>query len=241
MGDPATFTLIMILVQVLIGPIALLIIGLGIRAAFRARSGGGRGGSLPGAGAKLGCGLIFLVGVCGFCGLMVATAGGAMNPALVTRAAPWVCDGTVETRSRDYSYKPGQQGTSHNITCTEADGGSRDITLRAIGAATIYYTLIFLPFGLLLLLAVRALFRRSVGGMAARAGMGPGDADKLRSFLAGRLRTDADIIRRPAAAPSGPTPDSIEERLRHLQSLRESGLVSDAEYQAKRAEILAEL
>jgi hypothetical protein len=239
MGDSTTFTLVMILGQVLIGPIAILIVGLAIRAALRGGSGGG--GSMAGAGAKLGCGLIFLLGVCGFCGLMVATAGGAMNPALVTRAAPWVCDGTVETLSRDYSYKPGQHGTSHNITCTEADGSRRDITLRAIGAATVYYTLILLPFGLLLLLAARVLVRRKIGGMAARAGLGPGDADKVRGFLADRLRTDAEIVRRPFGTPPGPAPGSIEERLRHLQSLRDSGLVSETEYQAKRAEILAGL
>lgn len=41
----------------------------------------------------------------------------------------------------------------------------------------------------------------------------------------------------PSSSPGTPT----EERLRQLQSLREQGMISDAEYEEKRKEILKEL
>src|SRR3546814_9546873 len=67
--------------------------------------------------AQFGCGLLLLVPVCAFGGIMVASAGGAIHPPLVTVAAPYVCDGTVEAQSRNYSYKPGQQGVARTIFC----------------------------------------------------------------------------------------------------------------------------
>lgn len=75
----------------------------------------------------------------------------------MTFAAPYVCDGRAETRSRDYSYKPGQQGVARNIFCIDPDGARRDITLRVVGAAAVYYALIFLAAALVLVALMRLL------------------------------------------------------------------------------------
>ncbi|MGV7120826.1 SHOCT domain-containing protein [Sphingopyxis sp. 550A] len=225
MGDWAIFTVGMML----LGPVVILIVGLIGSMTVR---GIARGGASA-ATARWGCGLVGLTAICGFCGVMVASAGGALHPPLVTVAAPYVCDGTVETQSRNYSYKPGQQGVARNIFCLDPDGGRRDITLRAAGAAAVYYTLIFLVAGLVLVFLVRLLKpRRSADAQS----------DIVADFgkrMAERLRTDADIVRRPAAPPV--TGGGVEDRLRHLQSLRDGGLISEEEYQAKRTEILAGL
>lgn len=119
------------------------------------------------------------------------------------------------------------------VTEAVARGERRDITLRAIGAATIYYTLIFFAVALVLLILVRLLKPRRPAGIDSPV------LAELRQSMADRLHTDADIVRRPAA------PDveggKVEDRLRHLQSLRDGGLVSEEEYRAKRADILGGL
>lgn len=83
--------------------------------------------------------LIGLAGVSLFTGLMIATAAGAIHPPIVAPGARLVCDGTLEMRSQAYSYKPGQRGVSHTITCVTADGGRQEITLSAILASTLLY------------------------------------------------------------------------------------------------------
>lgn len=226
MSDSAIFTVGMML----LGPVIILILGLIGRTAVR---GIARGGASA-ATARWGCGLVGLAAICGFCGVMVASVGGALHPPLVTVAAPYVCDGTVETHSQNYSYKPGQSGVARTILCVDADGTSRDISLRVIGAATVYYTLIFLAAGLVLIFLVRLLKpRRSAEAKADIVA-------ELGKRMAERLRTDADIVRRPAAPPDAGK-GSVDDRLLHLQSLRDEGLISEDEYRAKRAEILGDL
>src|SRR3546814_4276088 len=146
----------MFLFQLLLGPAILLILGLGGRAAVRNKAGRTASDS-PSPITRLGCGLMVLLPICAFGGIMVASAGGAIHPPVVTVAAPYVCDGTVETQSRNYSYKPGQQGVARNIFCLERDGSRRDITLRAVGAASLYHGLILLAAALMLWAVVRLL------------------------------------------------------------------------------------
>src|SRR3546814_1266251 len=107
MSDGAIFTIGMFLFQLLLGPAILLILVLGGRAALRNKAGRTASDS-PSPITRLGCGLMVLLPICAFGGVMVASAGGAIHPPLVTVAAPYVCDGTVETQSQNYSYKPGR-------------------------------------------------------------------------------------------------------------------------------------
>jgi len=76
-----------------------------------------------------------------FTGLMIATAGGAVYPPIVTAVAPLACSGQVEAVSRRYSYKPGQQGISREIYCLETGSNQRkDITLISIFYAFLIYS-----------------------------------------------------------------------------------------------------
>lgn len=80
----------------------------------------------------------------GFIGLMIATAGGAIHPPLVQPAAQLLCDGEVSLRSQGYSYKPGQSGVAHTITCTSSEGDKREITFQSVFfAAALYGAVLF--------------------------------------------------------------------------------------------------
>ncbi len=100
-----------------------------------------------------------------FCGLMVASIGGVIYPPVVQVTTPWVCDGDSQLHTRDYSYKPGQHGTSMVFTCSE-DGEDKDITMKVFGAATLLYSAIscalLLPLTLLLFWLLRRFSRSSV-------------------------------------------------------------------------------
>ena len=49
------------------------------------------------------------------------------------------------------------------------------------------------------------------------------------------------VAKAPPPAPATTPPDDIETRLQRLEGLKEKGLLTDAEYQAKREEILGEV
>src|SRR3546814_4584246 len=75
MNDSTLFTLGMFAVTSLAGPVILLILFLTGRAAVRRGKDGARPGGPPRPVAQFGCGLLLLVPVCAFGGIMVASAG----------------------------------------------------------------------------------------------------------------------------------------------------------------------
>lgn len=235
-----------------------------------------------------------------FAGLMIATAVGAVFPPVVLPAASLICDGSVELQSQSYSYKPGQRGVSHLISCTRADGSRESITLATMGVAWLLYSaLIFVLLSLWHLLS-GAIARKGDGaqdfslpgagtppaapfspmftGSPSTGAREPGvftttrttvsvdDAVKLQGLadlsdvlhqtLGGKM---ADMVgealeqakKQPRNGKpividggthiiTGGAPDAAS-RLRALQALRDQGLISSAEYEAKRATILNEL
>jgi hypothetical protein len=105
--------------------------------------------------------LAIVLPACIFVGAMIASVGGAFYPPVVEIAVPYVCNGAPESRTQDYSYRPGQAGVAHNFQCTDAGGDQRDITWPAFVAATLFYSVIVLLLTLLLLGLKRALSRSS--------------------------------------------------------------------------------
>src|SRR3546814_18538618 len=95
-------------------------------------------------------------------------------------------------------------------------------------------SLIFLAAGIVLVLLVRLLKpRRAVDAE-------PEAVAAFRKTMVDRLRIDADIVHRPHKMQADASEENIENRLRNLQSLRDDGLLSEEEYQVKRAEILSD-
>ncbi|HUH22579.1 MAG TPA: SHOCT domain-containing protein [Brevundimonas sp.] len=242
MDGAAAFTLVMLglsFLPILIVPLILLFV---VRAILRGKRPPSGRSDPSWSSMKICCGLLVLLGVSSFAGLMVATAGGAIHPPVITVAAPYVCDGTVDVRSQNYSYRPGQRGVARTILCTGADGEARDITLKTMGAATICYALIFLAVGLALLVLARLLTPRLNDALRTKAGgLSSKNAEAAARYLKDRLVVSADIVRRDAKPDSGDRDDTVRSRLENLQALRDDNLISEEEYQAKRAEVLSSL
>lgn len=114
----------------------------------------------------MGCSVVFLIGVACFTGLMVATAGGAVSPSLLDRPATFVCDGTLEHTAQDYSYKPGQRGVARQLYCVDSAGNREDIMMKALGAATVYYSAWALFLYASIALVLWLLLRRKEGAPA---------------------------------------------------------------------------
>ena len=197
-----------------------------------------------------------------FIGVMIASAGVAVYPPIATVATPLVCSGEVEVESQNYSYRPGQSGVTRTIYCLSENAGGKaareDITLKTIGAAFLVYSVIAF---LILRLLVVPLLRRRFAGVLRRAGIrgapdagvtgggGAGTGVDLQSILAqvaeaverGEAKVTVRDHRFVAPGGDGPADDDPAERLAQLKRLYDRGLISAADYETKKAEILAGL
>ena len=195
-----------------------------------------------------------------FVGLMIASAGVAVHPPLAFIATPLVCSGEVEVVSQNYSYRPGQSGVTRTIYCLSGGQGAKpareDITFKAMGASFLVYSLLaFVALQLLWWLLrprVAARFRRKRDALLRDTGIGGAGVD-LQSILSQVAeaveRGDARVTVRNMSADlrgTGPSDDvqgggDPGERLARLKRLHTQGLISAAEYEAKRSEILSGL
>jgi hypothetical protein len=84
--------------------------------------------------------LIWVFIISAFCGLMVASAGIAIYPPIVKVTEPVV--GKIRIETQDYSYKPGQSGTSISFYVTNRQGIEEEKTFYAGFIAFLIYTFI---------------------------------------------------------------------------------------------------
>lgn len=219
----------------------------------------------PAQGAKQLAGLIaVLVWVVAslFTGFVGAAIIGALAPGTVGFAAELACAGTVRHSSFDYSYKPGQAGTSQEWTCTSANG----TTERIVGKTFVYAGAVFsagaaVLLGVLGLLGwrlVRGFWRRLTAG---GAGAGPrwpfpgGPGSPKLDGIVSKFGSSEDpsgpavyVNGRPvgagvppAASTSSGTHRSVAERLEEIEKLYRERLLTREEYEAARAHVVAEL
>lgn len=194
-----------------------------------------------------------------FVGLMIASAGTAIYPQLTGLATPFICPGTVDIRSRGASYRPGEYTVTREISCVAEDGKAReDITLKAVFASFVVYSLIaFVLLRVLVVPLLRRRFRDRLEGaglrFAPRSGPGPDpgapvDLDDILARVSdavaqGRANVVVRNMRFGAPGPDAPgdAPGDPAVRLAELKALRDQGLITAADYEAKKAEILAGL
>ena len=199
-----------------------------------------------------GCAWLIVLPVSLFIGLMIATAGMAVYPPVTGIATPLICSGEVVHESQRYSYRPGQQGITRTIHCRTggAKEAGEDITLKAIGVSFLLYSAI--AFLLLRFIAVPLLSRRFARAIeksrtftagATGASASPIDLHSILSRVAEAVeRGDGRVVVRNMSfgAPDGPGDDAdATERLGLLRELRDQGLISAEDYEAKKAEILS--
>ena len=176
-----------------------------------------------------GIGIVGALCLGAFIGLMIATAGGALFPQIVRVADPFVCDGTASIESSRYSYKPGQRGVQHIITCDTGDGSApRDITLRSVAMSAVIYGAVAAAVLLILVLGLGQLLsrwlRRSSGkrpGLAGKEGAGTG-VEALQALLraANQDNNDKKLSTYAASwgnrnAPSGATLAALQALLQN--------------------------
>lgn len=192
---------------------------------------------------RFGCWATIYLSVALFIGLMFASAGVAVHPPLGNPAAAILCDGRYEVESRSYSYRPGQSGVSRTFYC-ERDGRREDISMAVIGTSFVLFSL---GAALLLLPLMLPLRRRLADALDRRAqwlrgiyeatdAEGPGGL--VARIVAAARQSGARVVIRDGAVSKG---DNVEERLATLRRLRDSGLITADDYEAKKAEILAGL
>ena len=135
-----------------------------------------------------------------------------------------------ETLSTERHVGPSYDGgTSYSATyyCTNNDEVERDVT----GAATLMGMVIFvIPFLIGLFMIIGSSF-----GMAGRA-----VTTTIGSATSTILTMSADNKRKQSVSMGGEK-DSISDRLRDLKSAYDQGLITEAEYELKRKEILRQM
>lgn len=156
-----------------------------------------------------------------FFGLMIASAGTAVYPPVAHPGAALLCGGEVRYQSYGASYRPGEYTVTREIHCVTSKE-SEEITFRAVGLAFLIYSAAL--FVLLRFLAA-PLIRGWIGQTLAIA---PAPPAGLNRFFGG-------------ASGESPPGDEVATRLARLGALRGQGLITEADYEAKKAEILSRL
>ena len=163
-----------------------------------------------------------------FFGLIVATAGTALYPPVAYPGAALLCGGEVRYESHGASYRPGEYTVTRQIYCETGSGkdaGSEEITFRAVGLSfLIYAAAFFLILRFLVGPMLRSRVQRTLG-----AAPGVKGAENLLAWLG-----------QPKAVSDTP-PGDLAERLERLKALRDQGLITAEDYEAKKAEILSRL
>jgi hypothetical protein len=177
-----------------------------------------------------------------FIALMLASAGVAIWPRMAAPGAAILCGGgEVVYESYGASYRPGEYTVTRTLYCQTGagKGAERDeITFQAAGISFLLYAVIVF---LLLQFVARPLLRRRAARTleAARSGA-PAAAASLSSLL-GRVAEAAQRGAAERAAPAEAESGDVAVRLARLRALRDQGLITAQDYEAKKAEILSRL
>lgn len=195
-----------------------------------------------------------------FIALMISTAGFALWPKLAAPGAAIVCGGgTVIYESYGASYRPGEYTVSREVHCqTGAGKGAprEEITFSAMGVSFLIYAVaafLLLQFVARPLLARRWRRKMEALGLAGTTGQtawpgtpaAPVDLNAILAKVQGAVqRGEAQVeVRNTTVDLSGgeASGGGAAARLAQLRDLRDQGLITAEDYEAKKAEILAGL
>lgn len=205
---------------------------------------------------KLGTAGCILLPIALFSALMLATAGTAIWPRIAAPGAAILCGGgEVVYESHGATYRPSEYIVTRQIYCrtgTGKDAPRGEITLQAIGVSFLVYAaglFLLLQFVVRPLLAGRLRRRLQALGLggtppAGRAGVpaAPAGLDDILARVSEAMRRgEADVEVRNVTLDMTGTGNDVETRLATLKALRDRGLITAADYEAKKAEILAGL
>jgi hypothetical protein len=159
-----------------------------------------------------------------FCGIIVMSIGmGSFFPVLNQVAGPVVCGNqTLQIDQHTRSYKPGSTNFSITAYCVDNQTGQKvDKTDSVQLVSGMMYSLLF--FVLAIAAIVWSAFKWKDTGPSA----GTASAEPVSD-------------ERPAAANRASSPD-VDDKLRKLKELHDSKLITDEDYEKKKAKILDEI
>ena len=191
---------------------------------------------------------------CLFMGVTAISIGlGAVFPSMNRIAKPFVCPrGEMQVESQNYYPSPGTTVTTLTWYCVDAASGEKrelGIFPMVLYAGLIYGLLLFLV--IFLFMFIRS--NRSPGAdpqhRLEKANASLEQAKQYRA-QAEEFREQAELFRARAEqsndpleifrqpVPGKPAPQDTLERMKELKKLRDANMISETEYQDKRAEIL---
>ena len=158
-----------------------------------------------------------IAGISLFVGFVVFTAGvGGVFPSIHRLTAPLVCRGEVQVKSVKYSYRPGEITWTHHVYC-DSESGRKEITLLAVNMTGLVASAI-----VFIILVFR--MRKSL----------------VLSENSSISTPDLNPERKTASSVPGRTGSALE-RLTELKKMRDENLITDAEYEKKKTEIMDKL
>lgn len=159
--------------------------------------------------------ILFVISL--FCGVIIVAIGlGAAFPVINRVATPLACNGQLQLSTDTYSYQPGEQTTTITWFCVdEKTGAKKDVSWKIILTAGLVYSLLIFAAFTVRWLVVNRPGQSSAGSMSVSAP--------------------------PAFPRSANIPDGALKRLTELKQMHDSNLITDQEYENKKAEILKEL
>ncbi|MDB5677278.1 SHOCT domain-containing protein [Sphingomonas bacterium] len=181
-------------------------------------------------------------------GFFVAGIGTTMSAPVTSWAAGAFCSGTVIDGSDYYTTPSGGSGVHRHIICVTGEGKNEtrdDITFDGIAIAFPLYSALFFV-GLLIFAAPR--MRRNaearpasfdVGTFTTTEGDVPPDLQGVMGMVAAAMQ-QGNVTVHNVTIDSQPD-DTPAARLAALKQLHDGGLISDADFEAKKAEILSGL
>jgi hypothetical protein len=146
--------------------------------------------------------------------VLISIAGGAIFPSIHKLTAPLICRESVEIETIQYSYKPGQMGWEHHIYCANESGERKEITFPAIGVTGLIASAI--------LFVIALIWMRNGIRLPENFGSLATDLKKKKNS-------------------SGQHQGSALERMSELKKMYDQNLISQVEYERKKAEIMKEL
>lgn len=181
-------------------------------------------------------------------GFFVAGIGTTMWAPVTSWAAGAFCSGKVIDDSDYYTTQSGGSGVHRHILCVTGAGKDEtrdDITFDGIAIAFPLYSALI--FAALLIFAAPRVRRKAeardswssfddVGGGNDGA---PQDLQDVAGLIAAAMRQGNVTVGKMTVG--SPPHGTLADRLAELQQLHQSGLISDADFEAKKAEILSDL
>jgi hypothetical protein len=146
--------------------------------------------------------------------VIISVAVGAIFPSIHKLSAPLICRDEVQIQVNSYSYKPGQSGTDIHIYCVDDQGTQKEITFPLIGVTGLVASAIIFVIALIVM--------RNSLAMPENFGSLAKDLKKKKNS-------------------SGKKDGSSLDRLSELKKMYDENLISKAEYEKKKAEIMKEL